>query len=127
MKDMSMEELEYGMKLIINSDAVDLIGKMAITNTWNELLRRYEVLEKSNKELRDRLDNSWKREDKINNDVLKLSLENHSLKCCGNCKWRRFTLMGDYCHEYCSVEVLESSGYCPQWQSDGMTRKERAA
>lgn len=54
-----------------------------------------------------------------------LEKENESLKCCGNCKWRRFTLMGYYCHEYCSVEVLESSGYCPQWQSDGMTRAER--
>ena len=27
MKDMSVEELEHGMKLVINSDAVDLIGK----------------------------------------------------------------------------------------------------
>ena len=44
MKDMSFEELEYGMKLVIESDAVDLIGKMAITNTWNELLRRFEDL-----------------------------------------------------------------------------------
>ena len=44
MKDMSLEELEYGMKLVIESDAVDLIGKMAITNTWNELLRRFEDL-----------------------------------------------------------------------------------
>ncbi|MEN6412906.1 MAG: hypothetical protein ABFC84_09125 [Veillonellales bacterium] len=42
MKDMSVEELEHGMKLVINSDAVDLIGKMAITNCWNELLRRFE-------------------------------------------------------------------------------------
>ena len=44
MRNMSVEELEHGMKLVINSDAVDLIGKMAITNCWNELLRRFEAM-----------------------------------------------------------------------------------
>ena len=122
MKDMSVEGLEEGMKLVINSDAVDLIGKMAITNTWNELLRRFEALEKSNNELRDRLDNSWKREDKINNDVLKLSLENHALKCCGNCK--------HYVKYECpNCKIYNgwprSTAYCDSWQSDGLTREER--
>lgn len=127
MKDMSVEELEYGMKLVIESDAVDLIGKMAITNTWNELLRRFEELENSNKELRHRLDNSWKREDKINNDVLNLSLENNNLRCCGNCDlgytlqcpmWKKYkeNRDGDYPAE---------CGYCSNWTTDGLTREER--
>jgi hypothetical protein len=52
MKDISVEELEDTMKLVIKSDAVDIILKLAITNCWNERLRRFEVLEKENKNLR---------------------------------------------------------------------------
>ena len=79
MRNMSVEELEEGMKLVINSDAVDLIGKMAITNTWNELLRRYEALEK---ELE-----SWRgSRDGVLQHIDEMSYEIESLKCCGNCK-----------------------------------------
>ena len=105
MKDMSVEELEYGMKLVINSDAVDLIGKMAITNTWNELLRRYEELEKEIE--------SWRgSRDGVLQHIDEMAYEIESLKCCGNCDGYK-----------CTGKSMGS--YCPQWQSDGLTREER--
>ena len=36
------------------------------------------------------------------------------LQCCGNCK-----------HGNCALFPKQMYDYCPSWQSDGMTRKER--
>lgn len=101
MKDMTVEELEHGMKLVINSDCVDLILKLAITNCWNELLRRFEVLEKENKNLR----------------------------CCGNCSKihkydcaKRTEEVLQHCTAY---QYPHENNYCDSWQSDGLTRAER--
>jgi hypothetical protein len=46
MKDMSLEELEEGVNAVIKSDDLGFLSKLAITNAWNELLRRFEALEK---------------------------------------------------------------------------------
>jgi hypothetical protein len=49
------------------------------------------------------------------------------MKCCGNCIKNGF----DKCHHYETVplelgcEYPINDRYCPQWQSDGLTRKDR--
>jgi hypothetical protein len=37
-----------------------------------------------------------------------------SMKCCGNCN-----------HQGCALFPKNMYDYCPQWQSDGLTRKDR--
>lgn len=96
MKDMSVKEL---------------IVKCGVG--WNdfkaELLRRFEELEKENKEWRYKWNGCV-----IENEDLALKVLN--LECCGNCD------VYGLCKHY--NRVLANS-YCSDWQSDGLTREER--
>jgi len=54
-------------------------------------------------------------ESKIHAEILR---RYESLKCCGNCKSDRRNCI------YWNPQG-KFNGYCPQWQSDGLTRAER--
>jgi hypothetical protein len=47
MKDLSVEELMRGIKMAIDSDAIDnQLARQALTNGFNELLKRHKNLER---------------------------------------------------------------------------------
>jgi hypothetical protein len=54
-----------------------------------------------------------------------------SLKCCGNCVFRRTSrsnyeiVSGEWCTDGTSAQVLSSNQTCPNWEWDNMTEKER--
>lgn len=48
------------------------------------------------------------------------------LKCCGNCRFRVSTNMGEYSEEMCALkENSESFQYCDKWDYDGLHREIR--
>ena len=88
-----------------------------MTNQWME---RVAELEKENKELKFLNADQKKEIDglvwDIEQHLAALIKQNEDLKCCGNCKLY-YKLSG--CENKISIH------YCPQWQSDQMTRGAR--
>lgn len=115
MKDMSVEELEEGIKAVIKSDDVGVLSKLGITNCWNELLRRFEELERQ-------LD-SWRgSRDGVLQSIDEMEYKNINLACCGNCKKH---------HEDSNAVRMDRCNsrrwgyYCDHYQTDGLSRAER--
>lgn len=48
-----------------------------------------------------------------------------NLKCCGNCKLHLESCPKEWNPSDENTELIPSCGYCDQWQSDNLTRKER--
>ena len=105
-----------------------------------ELLRRFEELEKENQRMSmllwgfkcaycgEIVGSEFQNQD-ISEEILKAHVDKcpkhpmNNLKCCGNCAHKFPDYTGDYCE--LSTNDVSSREYCPQWQSDGLTREER--
>ena len=120
---MKLSELHYLQLLDETRQEAIRPNKANFYHYFKEIERRLEEGEKAIKELED----------------LKLSYESfvghheatmedlESLKCCGNCDNRAYFIDGKSCVEWCckNSKLYPSEHYCPLYQPDGLSQKER--